>query len=189
MNYMNLIVVVTTPSIYHGWSTWKTFWEVNFTTVDMKNCGLCNVRKHRDINNGEQYISLDISLKFGNLENIKTTYSEPKDCLGRSGIRGWLPLWVSRPLEGQNMLKRKCFPLLKSALRIFPRLLSNLSMLLMRVMWGRGQNTCLLKVISVYQDSSQSLLLVRKIWIIYVSVLRTRTNQKNSRWQDWSKKD
>ena len=41
-----------------------------------------NVSTHREINNGEKYIELDIYLKFGDLDNIKTTYSEAKKCLG-----------------------------------------------------------------------------------------------------------
>ena len=37
-----------------------------------------------DIKNGDQYITLDISLKFGNMGNIKITSSEPKYYLGIS---------------------------------------------------------------------------------------------------------
>ena len=38
-----------------------------------------------EIKNGEQYITSDISLKFGNLDKIKVTSSEPKYYLGISG--------------------------------------------------------------------------------------------------------
>ena len=31
MTNMNLLAVVTPPSVYHGCSTRKTFWEENFT--------------------------------------------------------------------------------------------------------------------------------------------------------------
>ena len=31
MMNMQILAVVTPPSIYHGCSTWKTFWEENFT--------------------------------------------------------------------------------------------------------------------------------------------------------------
>ena len=51
----------------------------------MKNYGHRNVRKHREINNGEQYIALNISLKFDNLDRMKITSSEPKGYFGRSG--------------------------------------------------------------------------------------------------------
>ena len=50
---MKLLVVVTPPSIYHGCSTRKTFWEGKFTgkenlflSVNMKNCVRRKVRKH-----------------------------------------------------------------------------------------------------------------------------------------------
>ena len=74
---MKILSVVTTPSIYHGCSTQDTFWEGNFTPseftpVNMKHCGHCNVRKHREIKNGENYITLDIYLKFGSLDKIKS---------------------------------------------------------------------------------------------------------------------
>ena len=64
MNNMNLQAVVTLPSIYHGCSTRKTFWEENFTLANMKNCGRCNFRKHMEIKNVKQYIALDISLNL-----------------------------------------------------------------------------------------------------------------------------
>ena len=68
---MNLLAVVTTPYIYHGCSTWKTFWKKmftgkenftpgDFTPVNMKNCGHINVRKHRYIKDSNKYITLDI---------------------------------------------------------------------------------------------------------------------------------
>ena len=49
---MNLLEFITPPSIYHGLSTYKTFWEEKFTfgeftPVNMKNCVCRNVRKHR----------------------------------------------------------------------------------------------------------------------------------------------
>ena len=68
MMNMKLLAVVTPLSIYHGCSTQKTFWEETFTgeeklfsTVNMKNCGLCNVRKHNEIKGSDKYITLDIS--------------------------------------------------------------------------------------------------------------------------------
>ena len=51
----------------------------------MKN-GVCrNVRKHRDIKNCDQYITLNISLNFGNTEKMKITSSDQKYYLGISG--------------------------------------------------------------------------------------------------------
>ena len=82
---MKLLAVVTPPSIYNGWSTRKTFWEGKFTgeeklfsAVNMKNCGCLNVRKHKDINGSDKYITLDISLKFDKLDKMKITSSESK---------------------------------------------------------------------------------------------------------------
>ena len=53
---MKILAVVTPPSMYPRYLTWKTFWEENFTgeekvfsAVNMKNCGCHNVRKHREI--------------------------------------------------------------------------------------------------------------------------------------------
>ena len=41
----------------------------------MKNCDRYNVRKHKEIKNGEKYITLDISLGFGSLDKMKITSS------------------------------------------------------------------------------------------------------------------
>ena len=81
---MNILAVVTPTSTYRGFSTRKTFWEVKFTPVNMKNCVRRNVRKHRYIKNGEKYITLDAYLNFGSLYKIEIISSEPKDCLGIS---------------------------------------------------------------------------------------------------------
>ena len=62
---INLLVVVTPQSIYHGCSTRKTFWEEKFTgkekftfgestAVKMKNCGHRNVRKHIEIKDSDK---------------------------------------------------------------------------------------------------------------------------------------
>ena len=84
MMNMKLLEVVTPPSIYHGFSAWKTFWEGKFTgeetftlgefsAVNMKNFGHRNVRKHREIKGGDKYITLEISLKFYSLEKMRIT--------------------------------------------------------------------------------------------------------------------
>ena len=87
---MKLLAVLTPPSIYHGCSTWKTFWEENstlgdFKAANMKNCGCHNVRKHIEIKVSDKYFTLDISLKFDSMDKMKITYSESKDNLVRSG--------------------------------------------------------------------------------------------------------
>ena len=82
---MKLVAVLTPPSIYHGCSTQKTFWEEIFTLVNMKNCSRRNIGKHREIKNGENYITLGIPFNFRSLGKMKITYSEPKLYLVRSG--------------------------------------------------------------------------------------------------------
>ena len=82
---MNLLAVVTPPSIYHGCSTRKTFWEEKFKgkenlflVVNMKNYGCRNVSKHKEIKGSDKYVTLDISSKFDSLDKMKITSSEPK---------------------------------------------------------------------------------------------------------------
>ena len=60
---MKLLEVGTPPSMYHGCSARKMLWEEifilgEFTSMNMKNCGCRNVWKHREIQNGEKYITL-----------------------------------------------------------------------------------------------------------------------------------
>ena len=88
---MKFQVVVTPPSIYHACSTWKMFWEGKFTgkkdlfqSVNMKNCGRCKVRKHKEIMGGDKCVTLNISAKFDILNKMETTFSESKGKLGRS---------------------------------------------------------------------------------------------------------
>ena len=96
---MKFLVVVTLPSIYHGCSTWKTFWEEKFTgknldlfeSMNMRNCGQRNVRKHKDIKGSDKFVTLNlydilnISEKFDDLDNMETTYSESKVKMEGSG--------------------------------------------------------------------------------------------------------
>ena len=89
---MKFLLVVTPPSIYHDFSTWKTFWEENFIgkkylfqSMNMKNCGRRKVRKYKEIKGSDKIVTLNISAKFDILKNMKTTSSESKVKLGRSG--------------------------------------------------------------------------------------------------------
>ena len=92
---MNFLVVVTPPSIYHGCSTRKTFWEEKFTgkenlflSVNMKNCGRRKVRKHKEIRGSDKIVTLDISAKFDSLNKMETTSSESKENR-EDQERGW----------------------------------------------------------------------------------------------------
>ena len=96
---MKFLVVVTPPSIHHGFSTRKTFWEEKFTgkkqdlfeSVNTRNCGQRNVRKNKEIKDSDErvtlnmYESLDISEKFDDLDNMETTSSESKVKMEGSG--------------------------------------------------------------------------------------------------------
>ena len=79
----NLRVVVTPPSIYHGFSTRKRFWEEKFTlgeftAVNTKSCGRCNVWKQREIKGSDKYVTLDTLLKFESLDKRRIIYLEKK---------------------------------------------------------------------------------------------------------------
>ena len=84
MMNMKLLSVVIPLSIYHGFSTRKTFWEEiftgedkftlgEFTAVNMKCFGCHNVRKRIEIKGSDKYVTLDISLKFGSLYKMRIT--------------------------------------------------------------------------------------------------------------------
>ena len=71
---MKLLAVVTPPLyIYHDLSTRDTFLEDEFTPVYMTSCGTRNIRKHREIKNGEKCIILDISYKRNFLDRREVT--------------------------------------------------------------------------------------------------------------------
>ena len=57
----------------------------DFTAVSMKMFGHRNVRKHGEIKGIDKYFTLEISLKFDSLENMRIRSSESKNILGRSG--------------------------------------------------------------------------------------------------------
>ena len=60
---MNLLASVTKPrAIYHGSSIQKTLWEEKFTPVNMTSCVRRNVSNHMEINNGDHYNALGVSL-------------------------------------------------------------------------------------------------------------------------------
>ena len=74
---MKFLLVLTPPSIYHGFSTRKTFWEEKFTgkedlflSVNMKNCGRRKVRKHKKIKGGDQCVTLNISENVESLNKM-----------------------------------------------------------------------------------------------------------------------
>ena len=118
---MKFLVIVTPPSIYHGCSTRKTFWEKKFTgnqdffeSVNMKNCGRQKVRKHKEIKGSDNIVTLNVSSKFDSLNNMETTYSESKRKLGRSG-KGLVTALVLKTKVSSKNTKRQGMPLEMSA--------------------------------------------------------------------------
>ena len=113
---MKFLVVVTPPSIYHGCSTRKTFWEEIFTgkkdlfqSVNMKNCGRRKVRKHEDIKGSDKIVTLNVSAKFDSLKKMKITSSESKGKLGRSG-KGLVTALAFKTKVRSQKLKRQGVP-------------------------------------------------------------------------------
>ena len=156
MMNMKLLVVLTPLSIYHGWSNWKTLWEEKFTgeenftldefiAVNMKNCGHCNVSKHRKIKGSDKHVPLEILLKFDSLYKMKITPSDSKDNLGRSG-KGLITSLGIKAKARQKNAKRQGIPSVMSVRRTFQRLLGILKNYLIKVMRRRGPNISLLIV-------------------------------------------
>ena len=119
---MKFLVVVTPPSIYHGCSTRKMFWEEKFTdkkqylfeSVNMINCGQRNVRKHTEIKDSDERVTLNmyeifnISDKFDNLDKMETTSSESKVKMEESGK--WLitALAIKIKARSKNIKGKVC---------------------------------------------------------------------------------
>ena len=61
----------------------------------MRNCGQRNVRKHIEIKDSGERVTLNmnnilkISEEFGNLDKMETTSSESKVKMEGSGVSGW----------------------------------------------------------------------------------------------------
>ena len=70
--------------------------------MNMKNCGPHNVRKHKEIKGSDKYVTLDVLLKFDNLNKMRITSSDPKYNLGRPG-KG---LIISLGLRSKAMPKK-----------------------------------------------------------------------------------
>ena len=75
----------------------------------MKNCGRRNVRKHREIKNGEQYIIFDISSKIDFLDKRGFTSSESKGCTVGPG--NGLTKSMSLSTKIPNKKQKESFPI------------------------------------------------------------------------------
>ena len=150
---MNLLVVLTPPSIYHGCSTQKKFWEEKFTgkeylflSVNMKHCGHRKVRKHKEIKGSDKSVTLDISSKFDSLNKMKTTSSESKEKSKRSGKGLVTGLDFKTKVRFRKSTKRQGMTLEVAVRRTFRRLSKSLRKLGNYLMRRRGPNMSLLKV-------------------------------------------
>ena len=150
MMKMNLLSVVTPPSIYHSCSTRKNLWEGRFTlgeftVLNMRNCGCKNVRKHRYIKVNDKYVTLDISLKFDGMDKMKITSSESKDNLGRSG--NWLITSLGIKAKARpKKYKKERYAIINVSKKDTSKIIREFENYLMKVMRGRGPNIILLTV-------------------------------------------
>ena len=120
---MKFLVVVTPQSIYHGCSTRKTFWEEKFTgkkqylfeSVNTRNDGQLKVRKHKEIKDSDERVTLNmyeilrISEKFDDMDKMETTSSESKVKMEGSGK--WLVTALALKTKSRSKnIKRQGMP-------------------------------------------------------------------------------
>ena len=95
------------------------FWEENFTgkkqdlfvPVNMRKCGQRNVRKHKEIKDSDERVTLNmyeilkISEKFDDLDKMETTSSESKVKMEGSGK--WLATALALKTKARSMKYKK----------------------------------------------------------------------------------
>ena len=116
-----------------------------FTPVNMKNCGRHNVRKHREIKGSDNYVTLEILLKFDNLDKTRITSSESKDNLGRPGM-GLITSLGIKAKASPKKYKNRSMPSEMSLRRTFQRILGILTIYLIKFMRGGGPNMSLVTI-------------------------------------------
>ena len=92
----------------------------------MKNCGRQKVRKHKDIKGSDKIVTLNVSAKFDSLNKMKTTSSESKGKLGRSGKGLVTALAFNTKVRFCKNTKSQVMPSEMSARRTFRRLSKSL---------------------------------------------------------------
>ena len=116
---MKFLVIFTPPSIYHGCSTRKMFLEGKirgkkqdlFESMNMRNCGQRNVRKHKEIKGSDKCVTLNmydifnISEKFDDLDKMETTSLESKVKMEGSGK--WLVTALSLKTKARSKKYKK----------------------------------------------------------------------------------
>ena len=140
----------------------RKFWEEEFTgeenftvgefsAVNMKNWGCPNVKKHREIKDSDEYITLDISLKFGSPDKMRITYSEPKYNLWRTGNLSITSLGRKAKVS-QKKYKKEIYAIVNLSMKYLSKIISEFENHLIKVMRGVGPNINLLTVTCNYQD-------------------------------------
>ena len=109
---MKILEVVTPPSIYHGCSTRKMFWEEKFTgkenlflAVNMKIvvvAMLGKIRRSRVMTSMSRWISHQSLTVW----TIWTSHLQSQKQNRKDQERGWLTFWVSRPKQGPQKYKK-----------------------------------------------------------------------------------
>ena len=110
---MKFLVVVTPPSIYHGCSTRKKFWEEKlagkkqdfFEPVKMRNCGKRNVRKHREFKRVMSVSPTRTSMRFGNLRKIWHSGYDGNHIIRVKGKNGGIRKAVGNRSDSQDQRK------------------------------------------------------------------------------------
>ena len=101
--------------------------------------------KHIEIKGSDKYVTLDISLKFDSMDNMRITSSESKENLGILG-KGLITFMDIKAKVRPKKLKNQGMPLEMSVQRTFQILLGSLTSYLIRVMRGGGPNMSIMTV-------------------------------------------
>ena len=147
---MKILAVVTPPYIYHGCSTWKTFWEEKFTGKDnlflsvtwkiVVVAKLVNTRISRVVTSTSPWTSHQ-SLT---VSTIWKPHIQSQNKYWKDQERGWLSFWISRPKQGRKNTKRQGMPSEMLVRRNFQRLLRSLRKFRNYLMRRRGPNMSLM---------------------------------------------
>ena len=124
--------------------------------MKMKICGCHNVRKHRDIKGSDNYINLEISLKFDILNKMNITSSWSKVKLGILGKR----FIASIGLKAKARLlkyKKARYAIGNISKKDLKKIIREFEKYLMKVMRRIGQNMSLMKATFTQQDNLRSL--------------------------------
>ena len=109
----------------------------------MKNCGRCNVRKHKEIKGSDKYVTLDISLKFNSLDKMNITSSESKGKLEGSG-KGLITSLGFKTKVRPQKYKRARYAIGNVSKKYFSKIIRDFEKFKNYLMRRRGPNMSLL---------------------------------------------